>query len=297
MKMNPVYKREMRVSSRSVRLAVVLLLFNGSLALVALLNMYSTLAQVRLTAEVQYTSSLDLYLFVAVLEFALLLVIMPAITAGSISGERERQTLDLMLASRMEPWEIVIGKLAAAFSTMGLLIVSSFPILAMVFVYGGVTMRDVGVLLLSYVAAALFVGSLGLFSSALCRRTTTATVIAYGILGAVLFGSYGLNQFVHYMSGMRVDSYLASIGQGAGQASSGGFLYLLLANPASTFLMVSGRMTGWPEATVNVSSWFGSHGDSLVIRNWVGVSLALQIAAAALLIWASVKVVEKKRGR
>ena len=190
MKMNPVYKREMRVSSRSVRLAVVLLLFNGSLALVALLNMYSTLAQVRLTAEVQYTSSLDLYLFVAVLEFALLLVIMPAITAGSISGERERQTLDLMLASRMEPWEIVIGKLAAAFSTMGLLIVSSFPILAMVFVYGGVTMRDVGVLLLSYVAAALFVGSLGLFSSALCRRTTTATVIAYGILGAVLFGSY-----------------------------------------------------------------------------------------------------------
>ena len=57
------------------------------------------------------------------------------------------------------------------------------------------------------------------------------------------------------------------------------------------------RMTGSAEASVNVSSWFGSHGDSLVIRNWVGVSLALQIAAAALLIWASVKVVEKKRGR
>ena len=88
-----------------------------------------------------------------------------------------------------------------------------------------------------------------------------------------------------------------TIGQGAGQASSGGFLYLLLANPASTFLMVIGRMTGRAEASVNVSSWFGSHGDSLVIRNWVGVSLALQIAAAALLIWASVKVVEKKRGR
>ena len=36
---NPVYKREIRVSSRSFRLALVLLIFNGILALVALLNM------------------------------------------------------------------------------------------------------------------------------------------------------------------------------------------------------------------------------------------------------------------
>ena len=74
-----------------------LLVFNGILALVALLNMYSTLAQVRLTAEVQYTSFLDLYLFVAALEFMMLICIMPAITAGSISGERERKTLELMM--------------------------------------------------------------------------------------------------------------------------------------------------------------------------------------------------------
>lgn len=68
MRMNPVYKREVMVSARSFRLAMILLVFNGILALVALLNMYSTLAQVRLTAEIQYTSFLDLYLFVATLE-------------------------------------------------------------------------------------------------------------------------------------------------------------------------------------------------------------------------------------
>ena len=69
MKTNPVYKRECMVSARSFRLALVLLVFNGILALVALLNMYSALAQVRLTAEVQYTGFLDLYMFVASLEF------------------------------------------------------------------------------------------------------------------------------------------------------------------------------------------------------------------------------------
>ena len=142
MKTNPVYKRECMVSARSFKLALVLLVFNGILALVALLNMYSALAQVRLTAEVQYTGFLDLYMFVASLEFLMLILIMPAMTAGSISGERERQTLDLMLTTCMTPADIVLGKLEAALGTMFLMVVSSLPILAMVFVYGGVTASD-----------------------------------------------------------------------------------------------------------------------------------------------------------
>ena len=143
---NPVYKRETMVSARSFRLALVLLVFNGILALVALLNMYSALVQIRVTAEVQYASFLDLYMFVAVLEFVMLVFIMPAITADSISGERERRTLDLMLSTKMTPSQIVLGKLMASLSTMVLLIISSFPILALVFVYGGVTMEDMATL-------------------------------------------------------------------------------------------------------------------------------------------------------
>ena len=172
----------MRVSARSFRLALVLLVFNGILALVALLNMYSMLAQIRVTAEIQYSSFLDLYLFMAVLEFVMLVFIMPAITAGSISGERERQTLDLMLSTKMAPIQIILGKLAASLSTMVLLIISSFPILALVFVYGGVTIKDIVMLLACYGAAALFVGSLGVCCSALFRKSTLSTVVAYGIM-------------------------------------------------------------------------------------------------------------------
>ena len=156
MKTNPVYKRECMVSARSFKLALVLLVFNGILALVALLNMYSALAQVRLTAEVQYTGFLDLYMFVASLEFLMLILIMPAMTAGSISGERERQTLDLMLTTCMTPADIVLGKLEAALGTMFLMVVSSLPILAMVFVYGGVTASDLLLLVCCFFAAAVF---------------------------------------------------------------------------------------------------------------------------------------------
>lgn len=108
MKMNPVYKRETTVSSRSFRLALIIMVFNGILALVALLNMYSVVARVKITAEIQYSSFLNLYVFVSVVEFVMLMFIMPALTAGMRRGERERQTLDLMLTTTMKPSEIIL---------------------------------------------------------------------------------------------------------------------------------------------------------------------------------------------
>ena len=86
MKSNPVYKREVTVRARSFRMPLIILVFNGILAVVALLNMYSAVAQVRISASVQYSSFLQLYAFVATLEFLLLMFIMPALTSGSISG-------------------------------------------------------------------------------------------------------------------------------------------------------------------------------------------------------------------
>ncbi len=281
MKMNPVYKRETMVSSRSFKLALILLMFNGILALVALLNMYSTMAQVRVTAEIQYTSFLDLYLFVASLEFMMLVFIMPAITAGSISGERERQTLELMLTTPMTPADIVLGKLASALSTMFLLIVSSFPIIAMVFVYGGVTLKDIGLLLLCLAAAALLMGSIGLCCSAMFGKSTLSTVAAYVVTGIIIVGTYGINQFAHYINGMNVV-----------QKGSGALLYLLLINPSITFLMTISRLTGQEQTAVNVGQWFGNAETGFIFSRWVGLSIAIQFIIAAGFVWAAVKVLK-----
>ena len=99
MKQNPVYNREMRVSSRSMKLPLIIFLFNGILFLVTLLNMYSVIMQVKASASIQYSSFMELYEFVTSMEFILLMFIVPAVTASAISGERERQTLDLMLTT------------------------------------------------------------------------------------------------------------------------------------------------------------------------------------------------------
>ena len=118
MKMNPVYKRELTVSSRSIRMALILLIFNSVLAIVALFNMFTVVEQVKVTAEIQYSRFLELYTFVSSIEFLMLMFIMPALTASSISGERERQTLELMLTTTMKPKEIILGKFWSALTTM-----------------------------------------------------------------------------------------------------------------------------------------------------------------------------------
>ena len=91
------------MSSRSLRLPLILTVFNGILCAVALLNMYSVVSQVRATATIQYSSFMEIYEFVATIEFILLTFIVPAVTASSISGERERQTLELGDVYKRQP--------------------------------------------------------------------------------------------------------------------------------------------------------------------------------------------------
>ena len=151
MKNNPVYKRDMLVRSRSFRIPLIIMIFNGILALVALLNMYQSIAQVKVSGSVTYENFLQLYTFVAALEFMMLMFIMPALTSASISGERERHTLELMFTTKIRPVDIVIGKLASAFTHLMILVFSSLPVLMLTFISGSISSQDLFLLLFSYV--------------------------------------------------------------------------------------------------------------------------------------------------
>ena len=67
----------------------------------------------------------------------------PASTAGAISLEREKQTLELLVATPITSLAIVLGKLLSALVYVWLLIAASIPLTAVVFVYGGVAPEDV----------------------------------------------------------------------------------------------------------------------------------------------------------
>lgn len=144
---------------------------------------YLGVGQVALGAQIGQT------LFAALLFVLMLLVVFlaPAFTAGAISGERERQTFELLAATPLSGSAVVAGKLLSALGYLFLLIVASVPLMSLVFTFGGVAVDDIVRAYVVLVTTALAFGALGLFLSALVRRTGAATILSYlGVLTLTL---------------------------------------------------------------------------------------------------------------
>ena len=188
MNINPVLLKELKVRMRGWRAAGIVVLYLSIMALVAVLIVYTSYMS-------PYSSSIDpqaaigTYTGLAVIQFILIMFIVPALTAGAISGEREKQTLDLVLSTRLSPRSIIIGKLLASMSQIVLLIVASLPIFSMVFLFGGISVRDMLQLFGFYLATAVAVGSIGVFFSTYFKRTTASTVLTYGAVAMLAFGT------------------------------------------------------------------------------------------------------------
>ena len=134
-----------------------------------------------------------LFLYLLLFQMVLLTFITPALTAGAISGERERQTIDLLFVTRLPPFSILWGKLLASMSFVLLLLLLSVPIFSLVFLFGGIELDQVLTAFLITAIAALTLGIIGLACSTAFRRTLPATVAAYAaafilLAGSLLFG-------------------------------------------------------------------------------------------------------------
>jgi ABC-type transport system involved in multi-copper enzyme maturation permease subunit len=160
-------------------------------------------------------------LFAALLVVLTMLVVFlaPAFTAGAISGERERQTYEMLLATPLSATAVVVGKLLSALVYLFLLIVASIPLMSLVFTFGGVAVDDVARAYLLLVATAVLFGALGLFLSALVRRTGAATILSYltvlGLTLASLFIFVFWGAMVAYQPGATITGRdpLASLGK------------------------------------------------------------------------------------
>ncbi|HET9084677.1 MAG TPA: ABC transporter permease [Candidatus Limnocylindrales bacterium] len=136
-------------------------------------------------------------IFAAVLLLMTLQVVFlaPSSTAGAISLEREKQTLELLVTTPISSFAIVIGKLLSALVYVFLLIAASIPLMAVVFVFGGVGPEDIVRGYIVLIVTALGLGSFGILCSSLVKRTTASTAITiFGVL-AITIGTVFLLVF------------------------------------------------------------------------------------------------------
>jgi ABC-type transport system involved in multi-copper enzyme maturation permease subunit len=133
----------------------------------------------------------QLFMYLVLFQLLLLTFITPALTAGAISGERERQTIDLLFVTRIPPFSIIWGKALASMSFVLLLLLLSVPIFSLVFLFGGIEVDQVIDTFLLTIVAALTLGLMGIALSTLLRRSLPATVASYVAAFVLMFGTLG----------------------------------------------------------------------------------------------------------
>jgi ABC-type transport system involved in multi-copper enzyme maturation permease subunit len=130
-----------------------------------------------------------IFLGLLFLQTLMVAVLAPAATAGAISSEREHQTLELLAVTPISSLAIVLGKLFSALAWVFVLVLASIPITALVFVFGGVAPDDVIRGYIVLFATVIGLGSVGIFFSALTRRTGASTGLTFVVTLALVIGS------------------------------------------------------------------------------------------------------------
>ncbi|MCB0141649.1 MAG: ABC transporter permease subunit [Caldilineaceae bacterium] len=176
---NPIIIKELRSRMRGARAFVLL-----TVMLLLLAGFTYGLYQFSMVAA-GYSTVLSpvvgrsLFTGLALAELLIICFITPALTAGAISGEREKLTYDMLMTTPLSAAAILWGKLFSALSYVLLLIFAAIPIASLVFIFGGVAPREMLNALLVLVAVAITLGVIGIFMSAWLGRTGRATIGSY----------------------------------------------------------------------------------------------------------------------
>lgn len=187
---------ELKQRIRSVRWYVALAVWTLVLLGLGLVVLAPTAVWSSEWSTVEQTSAVMFSLLAILVLFAMMLVL-PALSAGSINGDRTAGTLATLQATLLSPLEIVLGKLLAGWFTGLVFLALSLPSLLPTALIGGVGVLYLLRVLLLIAVLALCIVALGLGLSAITQRQLGSVVLTYVlVLGAtvalpVVWGSSG----------------------------------------------------------------------------------------------------------
>lgn len=197
---NPLVVKDGLSRMRSWWAPVVIFIYLGMLVLFASLDFLVSLSTSNYSGQGYANAWESIFSVLTTVQFVLVCLFAPGVAAGAISGERERQTLDVLLVSGVSSVRIIWGKLVASVAFLLLLVLASLPLFATIFLYGGIDLGQFTIVQLLTVTTALTIGTFSLFLSTLFRRTLIATVSSYaftfaatagtGIVGSIMSALY-----------------------------------------------------------------------------------------------------------
>ena len=135
------------------------------------------------------------------LQFVLVCLVAPVITANCITQEREQQTWEMLVFTRLTPGEILFGKLIARLSIVFIGLALLFPITAFAWIHyavmdthiaGSAKLSEFLMCYAVIVVSAVFYATVGLFMSWQVKKTLYAIMLSYTLVIGFLFIGTGL---------------------------------------------------------------------------------------------------------
>ncbi|RNF40749.1 ABC transporter permease [Planococcus salinus] len=210
---NPVLVKELKLRFRNIKS------FSGILFYLVAMSVF-VFGFIFLTTSLtgsgffRPTESFLLFSMMSYIQLGLILFITPGLTAGTISSEREKQTLNILLTTSQTSFQIIFGKMTSSVAFLLLMIVAGLPIYSLVFLYGGVSPGQIAVIFMFYLLTLLAIGSIGVLFSTLIRRTIVSMITTYGtmifltvVTGFFLLISLQISQYGNAMPNFSPMSY------------------------------------------------------------------------------------------
>lgn len=108
-----------------------------------------------------------------------IMLLLPAITCSALTVEKEKDTLALLLLTKLSPWTIVFEKLLSRIFAMGTYQLLSLPLFGIVQSMGGVETWEIIAAILALMLLSFAVGSVSILCSTWFRTTSEAFIMAY----------------------------------------------------------------------------------------------------------------------
>lgn len=127
----------------------------------------------------------QLFSALVVVQLLAAIIILPAISSGAITSEKERDTLGLLLLTQLSPTTIVLEKLLSRLVTMGTYQLLSLPLFAVVYGMGGVELFEILGAIWYLFWWSVVIAAISISCSSWHRTTSGAFISAYAIMPIV----------------------------------------------------------------------------------------------------------------
>lgn len=185
---NPVLQRELLANLRMPRAFVLLLVYQAALGGLVYLA-WPQDATLDLTRNPEAARRLVNLFFLG--QYVLASLMTPSFAAGAITGEKERKSYEMLLASPLRPAAIVLGKLFASLLHLFVLIFCSLPIVMLCLPLGGISFYEVLAAYLCLLLSVVVFGLVSLAASSYFRRTSASLLVSYLIILPLALGGIG----------------------------------------------------------------------------------------------------------